>query len=301
MIRAVGVTNFKGEYLRMELTRPEKTGFAIYNIEGIGGGTADINTTDITTGDGARYNSARAQKRNIVIYIKLLDLPDVETNRHKTYRYFPVKKPLTLEFETDNRTLQITGYVESNNPIIFSSQEYTQISILCPDPYFYDRSSSTSAFSGVTPMFSFPFSNESLTEKLIEFGSIRVDDRAIIDYKGDADSGVLITIHAMDAAENITIYNVDTREMMSISTDKIRTITGSPFTKGDDIIISTVNGNKYVKLLREGIYTNIIGALNKNADWFVLTAGANIFTFTADSGANNLMITFSYRNAYEGV
>lgn len=301
MIHAVTVTNFKNESLRMPLSKPEDSGLAIFNIEGIGGGTATINSTEMATGDGAWYNSARAQTRNIVLSLKPIDTPSVEENRHKIYRYFPVKKPLQLLFETDTRNSIAYGYVESNDSVIFSQQEYVQISIICADPWFYAAGGGASAFSGVIPMFEFPFSNESTSEKLIEFGRTRIDNRAIIYYEGDVDAGMIITIHALGSAENIMIYNVDTLEHMDIDTDKLQQITGSPFSTGDDIVISTKRGEKYVRLLRNGYYTNIIGAIDRDADWLQLTAGDNLFGFTADYGENNLMIQLNYETAYAGV
>ncbi len=48
---------------------------------------------------------------------------------------------------------------------------------------------------GVQPAFEFPFENNSLTENLLEFGEIRLDTRAELNYEGDADTGVVINIH----------------------------------------------------------------------------------------------------------
>lgn len=303
MIKAVTVTNFKGESLRMELTKPEESGMLIYDITGIGGGKATINTSDMATKDGVIFNSARMPARNIVFSIKLMDTPtaSVEDNRLKSYRYFPLKKEATFLFETDNRTAEITGYVESNEPVIFSSQEYTQISVICIDPYFYTPGGSEKAFAGTEPLFEFPFSNESLTKPLLEFGYLRIDTRANLIYEGDMDTGMTITIHALGPAENITIYNIDTLQKMRIDTEKIRQLSGAPFGTGDDIIISTIVGQKYIRLLRNGVYTNIISAIERDADWFQLSAGDNIFAFSADSGEKDLVMTFNYRNAYGGI
>lgn len=301
MLNAVTVTNFKGESLRMELAKPELSGMAIYDITGIGGGKANINTSDMATRDGSIFNSARMTTRNIVLTLKLMRDPSVEENRLKAYRYFPIKKDVTLLFETDKRRSQITGYVESNEAQIFSSQETIQISVVCPDPSFYTTGGSESAFAGVDPLFEFPFSNESLTDPLIEFGVVRKDTRATIMYLGDVDAGITITIHALGPAGNITLYNIETSEKMSISTDKIQALTGRGFEAGDDIIISTFTGNKYVRLLRDGKYTNVISAIERDADWFKLTPGENLFAFSADRGEANLRVVFNYRNAYGGI
>ena len=72
MIRAVTVTNYLGESKRFELAFPEKSGFAVQSISGLGPSKADINTTEISTNDGSLYNSARVNSRNIVMSLKLM-------------------------------------------------------------------------------------------------------------------------------------------------------------------------------------------------------------------------------------
>ena len=130
MIKSVTVTNYLGESLKMELTNPYDSGIAITDITGIGPGKADINVTELTSSDGSLYNSARLGTRNIVMTLRFMIAPDIETVRQKSYKYFPIKKELILTFETDNRSCYIAGYVESNEPVIFDENEYTQISII---------------------------------------------------------------------------------------------------------------------------------------------------------------------------
>ena len=66
MIRSVTVTNYLGDSIQLELMRPEKSGLIIKSIEGLGPSDAAINMTELSTNDGALYNSARLNKRNIV-------------------------------------------------------------------------------------------------------------------------------------------------------------------------------------------------------------------------------------------
>lgn len=301
MIKSVTVTNFKNESLKLTLMNPDESGLIIESIDGLGPTKATINSTELATMDGSIYNSARQEERNIVMYLIMMETPTIEDSRQKIYRYFPLKKLVKLLIETDNRFVETEGYVESNEPDIFSERESAQISIICPDPYLYGVGGDAAAFSGIVPMFEFEYANESLDENLTEFGNIRVDQRAIINYKGDADVGVVLTVHAMGPAEKITIYNVDTREQFKIDTDKIITLSGSPISSGDDIVISTIKGRKSVRLLRNGSYSNIIGAIDKNADWFQLTPGDNLFGFVAENGGENLMIQFEYKVAYGGI
>lgn len=302
MIKSITVTNPKGESLVLDLFHPEKSGLIVKSISGLGPPKASINSTDLATADGALYSSARASTRNIVFSLVFMFAPTIEDVRQKTYKYFPLKKEVTIRVETDNRTLETKGYVESNEPDIFSKEESAQISIVCMDPFFYDPDPSITQFATVTPNFEFPFSNESPTEDLIEFGIINLDTRSILDYSGDVDTGVLITIHSLgEVTGPITIYNVETHESIKIDLDRVKTLIGRDYSNGDDIIISTVSGDKYVQILHDGKYTNGISAIEKLADWFQISVGRNIFNFTVKEGTENIAMTFSYKNAYGGI
>lgn len=301
MIKSVTVINYLGDRIKLELTRPEESGFAIKDIQGLGPGKATVNTTEISTTDGGLYNSARLSSRNIVISVIFLWKDTIEDARQLSYKYFPLKRKVTLLIETDNREAEIEGYVESNEPTIFSNMEGTDISIICPNPYFYARESMTTVFSGIEPMFEFPFSNESLVSPTLEMGSIQRASDKVVYYDGDAETGVTMTIHAIGEASGITIYNVGTRESMTIDTDKIEQFTGSGIDAGDDIIICTIPGSKSIVLQRDGVTTNILNCLDRNSDWFKLSKGDNVFAFTAEVGSNNLQFSIESNVVYEGI
>lgn len=492
MIKSLTVTNYLGESLKLELTCPEKSGFAVKNIDGIGPGKADIHVTEMATGDGSIYNSSRLNTRNIVLSLKLLEKPTIEAMRHESYKYFPIKTQVTLLFETDNRKCQIIGQVESNESTIFSDDEIAQISIICPDPYFYSVDETLTIFSGIDSQFEFEFENEygfdpmilglttqsgtgdpsltnirpisglekttingieyTLPQKLyntdkfdignktvqalmslitvtgnengwlynsastgdnlsvscpfpsikdgwtsmtsvsnyfqsstslgqgwygkpgyiqigapgtvyfgfslsllgvsqaassadklaaaktwikakntngvpvqilapsatsntyksdttpafqntdqIEFGDIKTDTSKNIVYTGDSEVGVIITIHATGAVGNITICNTATREALRVSSDMLSAITGSGIIAGDDIIISTIKRHKSIILLRSGVYSNILNCVDRYSNWFQLTKNDNIFTYIADYGVTNLVVSIVNQIVYEGV
>lgn len=302
MIKSITVTNYLGDSIKLELTRPELSGFVVTSISGLGAGKADINTTDMSTNDGSLYNSARAQQRNIVLSLQYLFKNTIEDVRHLSYKYFPIKKKIKLLIETDNRNLEIEGYVESNDPNIFSKEESADISIICPYPFFYSGDGvQTTIFSGIEPMFEFPFSNESLNTNLLIMGEIRNKTENVVVYNGDIETGITITIHAIGEAQGIAIYNVTTRETMFIDTGKIARFTGSGIIAGDDIIICTVKGEKSVTLLRSGKTYNILNCINRNTDWFELVKGDNLFAYTANFGMSNLQFKIENRLVYEGV
>lgn len=292
MIKSITVTNHLGDSIKLELAKPELSGFAITSISGIGPGKANVNMTELSTIDGGLYNSARVPVRNIVISLRYLWKNSIEEARHLSYKYFPLKKKVKLSFETDLRTADVEGYVESNEPNIFSNEENTDISIICPDPYFYSSKINTTVFSGIEPMFEFPFSNESVVLPLLEMGVIQNYKEKVVIYDGDAETGVIITIHARDEASNIAIYNIGTRETMRINIEVVA---------GDAITINTNPRSKSITLQRDGVTTNILNNMTRDSDWFKLTKGDNVFTYTAETGANNLNFTIENRILYEGV
>lgn len=304
MIKSITVTNPQGESLTLELSRPEKTGLIITNVTGLGPVKADINCTDLSTSDGSVFNSARLGNRNIVLKLQFMPNPTIEDTRLLTYKYFPVKKNVKLLIETDRRICEIEGKVEYNEPNIFSKNEDTQISIICSDPFFYsagENGNNITVFYGVEDNFEFPFENESLKDSLIEFGIVTYSTERVIRYTGDADIGVVIRITFTGDVKNLSIYNVRTREYFKIDTDRLKKMTGSELIQGDQVTISTIKGDKYMTLLREGEEINILNCLDRNSTWLTLTHGDNIIGYAAEDGGSNLQFRIENRIVYEGV
>lgn len=140
----------------IELGAPETSGLWVQNITGIGPGKANINVTDMASSDGGIYNSARSEVRNITITLGFIPYTkndvsySVEDVRRDLYKWFAKKKWVEIiinleqtidQFNIRRINLGTTGYVESNEPNIFSKEETAQISIICPDPnmYLYDN------------------------------------------------------------------------------------------------------------------------------------------------------------------
>lgn len=301
MIKTVTVTNHLDESIRLDLFNPDDSGFVISNIDGLGPVKANVNFTELATNDGSIDNSARLESRNIVLSLIFLPNPTIEDTRLSSYKYFPIKRNIKVLIETDNRICETTGRVESNEPEIFSEQEGCQVSIMCPDPYFYSAGNEYTTFYGTDPLFEFPFSNESLTENMIEFGVIENKTEGTIHYDGDAEVGITIKIHAIGTAKGLSIYNLKTREIMRINDDNLEAIMGSGIQAGDDITIVTSRGLKGITMLRSGVSTNILNALGRPINWFQLKKGDNMFAYTATSGITNLQFKIENKVVYEGV
>lgn len=300
MIKTLTITNYLGESLLLELARPEKSGLAVLDIDGLGPADSDVNVKEIATSDGAVFNSSRLKTRDIKIKFRFIGT-NIEEIRQKTYKYFPVKKFIKITVKTDGRNAYVCGYVEKNDPDIFSKKEGCTITIVCPDPYFYSIDEMVTVFSGVIPLFEFPFESNSLEVPLLEMGNIVTKQYETVYYQGDSEIGVTIVIHALGTVGTVKIFNINTKQKMEISSEKLEEITGSGIVTNDTITICTVRGKKSITLLRDGIKTNILNSLGKNIDWFQLSKGDNIFAYTAEEGASNLQFKVISNIVYEGV
>lgn len=318
MIKMLRVTNDTGDSLDIELSKPALSGFVISSISGLGPVKADINTTEIVSDNGSLYNSSRIPSRNIVINTLFMSDTSIEDIRLKSYQYFPVNKQIKLEIITDNMDVEIDGYVESNEPNIFSKKEGSTISILCPDPFFYAAgfgAIQTTVFSGIRAMFEFPFMNDSPRENLLVMSDIVHREREVITYMGDYDIGISMSINITGVVGDITIVNVNTREQFKIDAYKSNEIVkkSTPvdpakvryFVDKDEILIDTIKGNKSAKLVRGGIEYNILNAVDKQSSWFTLTRGDNIFGYTAilteNLDGSNASFTITNRKRYAGI
>lgn len=301
MIKTITITNHLSETVVFDLRNPEQSGFFIQSIEGLGPGKATINTTESLPIDGSRYNSSRLGNRNIVFQLGFLENPTIEDTRQNSYKYFPIKSNVEMLFETDNKTTKISGYVESNEPNIFSQQEGCVISIICPDPFFYSLTKEVVNFSSTISLFQFPFSNESLTEKLIEFGNVIAYPQETITYEGDVSVGIVMYIHVLETVNEFSIFNINTREYMTIDSSIIEYMTGQGLSIGDDIVVSTIKGAKSITLIRNGENINILNALIDGSSWFVLEKSDNVFYYNTLPEQADLQFRIEYQNIYEGI
>ena len=269
------------------LTLSGNKNYMVYKVTGLNPPQANINSSGNSTTDGNTINSVRLGNRNIVIYMTIEG--DVEANRINLYKYFPLKKTVTLYFKNDTRDVYIEGTVELIECDLFSKKQVAQISIICPQPYFKAVDDLISYFSDITSLFEFPFN---ISESGKEISTITTNVRKSIINAGDVESGVVIDLYAIGTVVNPVIYDVFKRTHIKLT-----------FTMeaNDRILINTNVGKKSIKLIRGGIETNILGYMYPDSSWLMLGAGDNVFTYDAESGKSNLQITFTTSLLYGGV
>lgn len=269
----------------IELTHNQN--YTISGITGLNPVNATINTSNLSAMDGRIFNGSRKEQRNIVLTV-FID-GDIEENRLRLYKYAPPKHPITFYFKNESRDVFIEGYVESHEIDLFENRQAAQISIICPQPAFKSIEDSSIEFSSIEAAFEFEFAIES---EGIEFSSIIQNNEQLILNSGDIETGMIIELSAIGTVKNPVIYNRETRESFALN------IT---MQESDLITINTNSGEKSVKLLRNGVETNIINYANLQNDWFILRYGDNIFTYNADEGYEFLQLKIIVVNKFEGV
>ena len=275
--------NSRGE----SLVLTNNPNYIVYKIDGLTPPQATINSSVNTTTDGSTINSSRLENRNIVIYMTIEG--DIEANRINLYKYFPVKKDVTLYFTNGTRDVNICGRVELIECDLFAQKQTAQISIICAKPYFKAVNDLVHSFGSISNLFEFPFS---IPAEGIEFSSITSAVRKSIINSGDVDTGIIIKLFATGTVVNPTIYNVFKKTSLKLN------LTMLP---SDTVVINTNVGEKAIELIRDGVTTNALGYMARNSTWFILESGDNVFTYECDSGTADLQITFTTSLLYSGV
>ena len=213
----------------------------------------------------------------------------VEARRHQFYKVVKPSRYIKIYYATAGIDVFAEGYVESCEVQNFEQLTTGQISILCPDIYWYSTTSVMAYYSQITGAFTFPFPTESNPGPFI-LGKYNTQNMMTIVNDGD-EIGFTLVIEALEDARSPTLYNADTDEYLQITGDILA---------GDIITVTTKTGNKTVTLDRGGVKTNIINRLVSGSTWLTLREGRNRF-YLRGTGLQNLKVTIVHTNAYLGV
>lgn len=196
------VQNERGE--TYELTHQQDK-FIVSNVEGLGYPVNNINISPAVNVDGGRYNSAHLNTRNIVITVHFVGY-NIETRRHELYKMLPAKSKVRVMYKCKERHVYADGYVENIDVPIFVKHEIAQISIICPDSYWHDFSTTVGQTSYSLAMFKFPEGFPEQGETI----SVRYDN-PVCRMRNSGDTAVgftcKLTIDA-EILENVTCRNV---------------------------------------------------------------------------------------------
>ena len=105
-------------------------------VEGMSPLPGTISTSSYAGMDGSYLNNAFIEKRNVVIHFEMWGIK-VEERRHQLYKVVKPSRYVKIYYSTYNIDVFAEGYVETCEVSNFEKLTSGQISILCPDIYWY--------------------------------------------------------------------------------------------------------------------------------------------------------------------
>ena len=263
--------------------------YVVTQVEGLTPPSANIATTPMVNLDGARFNTSKMGMRNLVIYLEP-NFP-IEENRILIYEYVKPKRWVKVYYKNGLRNVYIEGYVEGVTANLFTRKQEIQISILCPNPYWKSIAEVVSDISQVSALLEFPYSSDEVGQPVSEINQYLV---AAVQNTGSVETGAIIEMDAVGGdVSRPKIVNADTGEVMEF---KFTMLAGSR------MIINTNPGQKSITYVTPGgnSYSNI-EMLTSESSWFKIPFGTSFFTYSANSGQENLFVKFKVQALYEGV
>ena len=277
--------NQNGDQINMTATANQ---YMTSKIEGLNPPPGTISTSGYAGMDGSYLNNAFIEKRNVVISFEMRGM-SIEARRHQLYKVVKPSRYIKIYYKTAGIDVFAEGYVETCEVQNFEQFTTGQISILCPDIYWYSTVSQMAYYSQITGGFTFPFPTEETPEP---FTLGRYNTNNIMEIINDGDeTGFTLEIEATDNVRSPTLYNADTDEYLQITGD---------LQAGDIITVTTKTGNKTVTLNRGGVKSNIINRLVSGSTWLTLREGKNRF-YLRGTGLNNLKVKIVHTNVFLGV
>lgn len=269
-------------------------GIVIESIEGIYAFSGEVNTSPYSQTNGDRYKSTRAPRRNIVIQGKIF--ADYWNNRQMIYRVFRLGSLGQFCYtEPDQSNRYADYYVESVEIDQDAYRGQFQISLICPDPFFYSGEPEFVDLAAWSSDFQFDHEFDANGETLGHRVIAMIKD--VENLNGVDGIGMTITMTASGDVTNPYVYMYDTGEQIKIGT------TANPYTltSAKSIRIETTTGKKSVVQVQSNVETRINEYLDPDSSFFQLHAGINTIGYNASSGVDYLNIQIEYKMRFLGV
>ncbi len=193
-----------------------------------------------------------------------------------------VQDKYKLDFKPDFSVKYSASYEENNEVLCKFLIQGT-----CADPMFTKKLRQSALIASTLPKFHFPLiipKNTGLIMGLREPSLL-----ATINNGGDIDTGMLITFSCTSTVTNPVLLNVNTREFIKIN----KTIAS-----GEQVIVSTSSGNKYIKGVMKGEESNYFKYLDFDSTWLQLHTGDNTLKYDADNNVEGLEVLISFLPKY---
>lgn len=248
----------------------------------------DIYSTDSYSMDGISVNGTKVRERNIVIDGLLVG--EKQAIKEKMSSFFNPKQKINIKYVRNDKIKYINCYVEKTPAFSFDGIYKFNLSLLCPNPFWYDKEIKTD-IALWSPAFQFPL--EIPKETGIMMGYREPSVIVNVNNTSDNPSPVKLKFKAAGTVLNPNIINVETQEFIRLDFE---------MQTGDEITINTEKGNEYVRLTRNSETTNIFNSLTLDSNPHLeIDVGDNLIKYDADSNVENLDVTIYFTPQFVGV
>lgn len=269
MINKVETRTAKGGLLSLPFD-DYSNGYAMLKADGLGPVKATIVRSSFAQTNGTQYHSSSIGERNVLLKLGLQPnwaSNDVEDLRNALYDYFMPMMPISMRFYNDKGlVVDIDGRVESCEDDRWTDEPTVDISILCFSPYFLV-----------------------LDETTVSGNTVEDTTATTIEYLGNADVGVVLTLNIDRVLTEFTIYNnAPDGPIQSIDVQ-------TSFAAGDVVTINTNQGSRGITLVRAGVTSQPLQAIQFPTPWITLSKGDNDVRVHAIGAAIPYTITYTTR------
>lgn len=264
--------------------------YIVLDVTGLNPPSATHYTSKSYNRHGVKYNGYSIDERTLTITVKLLG--DIELNRNALYDWIESGQYVKIYYSNGVRDVYCEGHIVEPDVTPFTEDEQVVIEIMCADPYFKALETIVTEVTNVIPTFYLTEEDDDIYFATDDVGvpfSEELDTNVTKITNKGSESGVVITIVALEDVSNLAIYNTD-----NPAKEYIKLKNGEMLLKGQTLTIDTT-GTRY-KIEIDG--ENALSKFDRNMTWFTLKKGTNSF-YTEP--AFNLRTTIEYNERYLGV
>ena len=270
MLTSVRIYDELGNFqLKLPVAERDSTvPFIVKNITGLGPVTATVSTSTYAGQDGGTLQASKTGLRNIVM--KIGYSPDYQSNqsiqslRRDLYSYFAPKSEVRLRFYNDDYSdVRIVGVVESHEPSIFSKEPEVDISIICPYPFFNDIKQQEIDSYINTPVYP--------------------------TFVGNAEAGLRVEVFISRSIGSISLE----------SSPNTAIVYNGSMIANDILTISTVRGNKYARLTRDGDTQSVLDGISGSLNMVLGPLSSNFYVKAP--GASDISYRLYYTPSFVGI
>ena len=269
--------------------------FWLTNINGQTSANTSISSGVIGGIDGDTVNNIQAQPRTIIFDLRIKSGVNVESAKRRILKVIKLKQNGTLRWTQNERTVDITGKVESIDMSRWTNAALMQVTLHCEQPFWEDVQSIIEHINEAINLHYFTdYLNDMLyfPEAGIPLGEYDTTRSKHFYNSGDVGVGLEIDIIAIDKVTNPIIYDANGNYFgVGYGTGEKRVVLES----GDKIVITTQRGNKTVTLNGVSIFDKI----KPNSTWLQLSTGDNQFAINSDDDSlTNMTFNLIYKQRY---